>query len=116
MFVYFSVSDSPDGDWRVGMAVTTKIGKAVVRNRVKRVLRECFRLNQMLIPPALDMVIVPKRNLEPGKLTLAAASAEILPMLKNITDAVLLARSQSDTISSTDKDSECSLGDMGVSV
>ena len=28
------------------MAVTKKIGTAVMLNRVKRVLRECFRLHQ----------------------------------------------------------------------
>ena len=92
MFVRFRAPDEPD--WRIGMAVTKKIGTAVVRNRVKRVLRECFRLHQALLPPALDLVIVPKRLLVPEQLTLAAATREFLPLVKDICGYVALRRTQ----------------------
>lgn len=55
-----------------------------MRNRVKRVLRECFRLHQALLPPALDLVIVPKRQLKPEQLTLAAASRELIPLMRDL--------------------------------
>lgn len=64
------------------------------RNRVKRVLRECFRLHQALLPPAVDLVIVPKRHLKPEQLDLAAATREFLPLIKEIGGYVVLRREQ----------------------
>ena len=76
------------------MAVTKNIGTAVMRNRVKRVLRECFRLHQALLPPAVDLVIVPKRHLKPEQLDLAAATREFLPLIKEIGGYVVVRREQ----------------------
>lgn len=41
---------------RLGVAVSRKIGGAVVRNRIKRLFREVFRKNRPLGIPAIDMV------------------------------------------------------------
>lgn len=71
-------------DWRVGFAVTKKTGKAVIRNRVKRVLREFFRLNQALMPEAVDVVVTPKRVLCPDALGLGIACEELLPVVRQI--------------------------------
>ena len=43
---------------RVGFTVTVKIGKAVVRNRVRRRLREIFRLNEGKLLRGIDMIVV----------------------------------------------------------
>ena len=43
---------------RVGFTVSTKLGKAVKRNRVRRRLREIVRLNGARLVPGYDMVIV----------------------------------------------------------
>ena len=43
---------------RVGFTVTVKIGKAVVRNRVRRRLREIYRLNEAKLLRGVDMIVV----------------------------------------------------------
>ena len=43
---------------RVGFTVTTKLGKAVVRNKIRRRLREIYRLNEYRLSAGLDMVVV----------------------------------------------------------
>jgi ribonuclease P protein component len=45
---------------RLGLAVSRKVGGAVVRNRVKRRLREIFRRDRGLLPEPLDIVVVPQ--------------------------------------------------------
>jgi len=50
----------PEGPARLGITVTKKIAGAVGRNRIKRVLREVFRLNRDLFPPQCDLVVIAK--------------------------------------------------------
>ena len=43
---------------RVGITVSKKLGHAVVRNRVRRRLREVYRLNESKFQPGWDIVVV----------------------------------------------------------
>ena len=43
---------------RLGVTVSTKIGGAVQRNRVRRRLKEIYRLNEGSLPSGYDVVIV----------------------------------------------------------
>ena len=43
---------------RVGVTVGKKLGHAVVRNRVRRRLREVYRLNECRFTPGWDIVVV----------------------------------------------------------
>ena len=45
---------------RLGLVVSAKVGKAHVRNRIKRVLREVFRRTSPLEGLGLDMVVIPR--------------------------------------------------------
>ena len=55
----FTVFGLPNnlGHCRLGLTVSRKVGGAVRRNRVKRLLREVFRLNRTRLEPALDLVV-----------------------------------------------------------
>ena len=45
---------------RLGISVQRKAGNAVRRNRIKRIIREVFRLNRSLFPRNADIVITVK--------------------------------------------------------
>ena len=62
---------------RVGVTVGKKLGHAVVRNRVRRRLREVYRLNESRFTPGWDIVVVARSrciSADFGKLTQAYLS------------------------------------------
>jgi ribonuclease P protein component len=58
---------------RLGLTVTKRVAGAVGRNRVRRLLREAFRLSgKAILPLGMDLVVVAKNGAE----TLGYAQAE----------------------------------------
>jgi len=67
-FRIFYVRKSPTEPGRLGISVSKKLGKAHLRNRIKRIIRETFRLHPELTA-GLDLIIQPR----PALLTLTNA-------------------------------------------
>ena len=59
---------------RVGITVSKKLGKAHIRNRVRRRIREIYRLNEDRFQPGWDIVVVARAksvDADFGKMTKA---------------------------------------------
>jgi len=53
----------PDTSSRLGVITSRRIGKAHIRNRARRLMRECFRLHQHELLQRVDLVLVARRSI-----------------------------------------------------
>ncbi len=47
---------------RVGLTVSNKVGNSVVRNKIRRRLRELYRKRQQLMPRGIDLVVIARNS------------------------------------------------------
>ena len=60
---WFEREEGPEDSARLGLAVPKSVGSAVVRNKMKRRLRELFRLRAETLPTDQDYVLVVRPGL-----------------------------------------------------
>jgi ribonuclease P protein component len=79
LLVYGRPNDA--GHPRLGLSVSRKVGKAVVRNRWKRLIREAFRTSPDRLPAGLDLVVIPRADEPPS---LAAVRDSLLKLSHDV--------------------------------
>ena len=87
LLVLYARKNRTDGN-RVGITVSKKLGKAHVRNRTRRRIREVYRLNEEKFQPGWDIVVVartraveaPFEKLTASYLTLAKKAGILTPV------------------------------------
>ena len=77
--VFFRVNQLPQS--RFGFSIKKALGGAVVRNRMRRRIREIVRCHRLEIPVGWDIVIHPKGKV--AKAPFATLTADLLTLLSN---------------------------------
>jgi ribonuclease P protein component len=60
-FVVISKSSDHAGS-RVGITVSGKVGNSVIRNRIKRQVREFFRRRRATLPQGVDFLVIARKS------------------------------------------------------
>jgi ribonuclease P protein component len=72
----------PEGPSRLGVTASKQVGNAVIRNRIKRLIREAFRLDPGLLPAGVDVVVIARQGADAlGQAGLAAEWAKVRTLL-----------------------------------
>ncbi len=64
LLIYAARNNLPHS--RIGFSVSRKHGNSVKRHRLKRLLREAWRLIRVDLPAGLDLVVIPQTGTAPG--------------------------------------------------
>jgi len=79
-FVLYSARQEGQAAFRAGISVSKKIGNAVIRNRVKRLIREAVARLENAIPKGVDLVIIARPGVE--SMSLESIEQSLLHVMK----------------------------------
>ena len=77
-YMMFHAKENGLSQSRIGISIPKRVGNAVVRNTLKRRLREAFRLVQHEIPQGYDLVVSIHKNVNPSRKSLEILMLSIL--------------------------------------
>lgn len=88
LFTLIAAANGTAGD-RLGLAVSRRVGNAVVRNRARRQLREAFRVQPSARRPPVDIVILAKPEI--ASRALGEVEGELRTRLQRLARSARLA-------------------------
>ncbi len=79
--LYVRPRPADEQGFRLGVTVTKKVGKAVRRSRLKRLVKEVVRLNQFRLHGDADIVVVVKKGVDADKMNYWRVERELMATL-----------------------------------
>lgn len=70
-YIVMYVNKTGEDDRKLGISVSKKVGNSVVRHRITRLIRECFRLNKDKFIKGVNIVIIARtgaKDIDYGKM------------------------------------------------